>query len=129
MRHLSTIVLSALLLGFGQLALANGLSALPEQIEKVVRHTGPELPGQKTKPQQEKAATSTTVEVEKKAEQIKLSPKTTQIPAADKKEVKEISEPKPESSSLTFSFLYYLFYKFSVSDFFKTPAYNNLLFL
>lgn len=125
MRHLFTIALLALVFGFGQLALANGGAASVDPIEKkVVQCKGahaPHSPAQKCRKQQaaadEKVETSPTVQ-----ENLQKGSKAPSVEVKNEqgiKEIREISEPKKESTNLTFSFLYYLFYKFSVSDFFS----------
>lgn len=130
MRHLFTIALLALVFGFGHLALANGGAASVDPIEKIVvqckgAHT---LHSPKQKCKQQQAAADEKVEanpavqenLQKRSKAPSVGIKTEQ----EIKEIKEVAEPKKESTNLTFNFLYYLFYKFSLSDFFQTPSYN-----
>jgi hypothetical protein len=120
MRHLSTLIIFALILGFGHFALANGDSAPVVQTEKDTKScTGPQSPEQKGEPKQE---ATTTAEVMPKAKEAASS---AMITGENTKKRKEVSEAKKENSSLTFNFLYYIFYKFSLSDFFQTPSYND----
>lgn len=131
MRHLFTIALLALVFGFGQLALANGGAPPVDPIEKkVVQCKGvhsPHSPDQKCRQQQ--AAADEKVEANPAVqENLQKGSKAPSVRIKNEqgvKEIREISEPKKESTNLTFSFLYYLFYKFSVSDFFQAPIYNN----
>lgn len=131
MRDLSIIALTALMLGFGQFVLANE-ARVPEKKNSFCPYcSNPDSLTKKECLKMEAAAKESVEEVKEIViRQVKES-----APAAAL--VKEVKEPKKispakkeESSSLTFSFLYYLFYKFSISDFFKTPSYNSIqLFL
>lgn len=135
MRHLFfTMALLAITFGLGQYALANGASKLPEPVaQSKLKCADPGLDGQKGKLQQGTAATVEVVAEEPEVVgPVKITSKTKEsappsvvLPGREVKEVKEVSEPKKESTSLTFSFLYYLFYKFSVSDFIQTPSYTG----
>ncbi|WP_017733113.1 hypothetical protein [Nafulsella turpanensis] len=61
----------------------------------------------------------------KKQEQATVLPeKATEAVVAPKKNV-NLPKEKGKSSSMSFNFLYYLFYKFSVTEFFETPDYNG----
>ncbi len=128
MRHLSTLALFAILIGFGHFAMANGGPAPLLQVKKNVNSCSArdaQTQGQKGKPKQDTAATAEVAETEEAIPKVKEA--LPAPPAAGKTptEVKEGSGGKKESTSLTFNFLYYIFYKFSVSDFFQTPSYNE----
>lgn len=130
MRHLSTLIFLTILCGLGHIALANGGPSPMVQVKKNVQScSGPVVPGQKGKPQQEASATTAkveVVEVEAVAVPIVQEPSSPiAVAGKETKEVNKAAEVKKESSNLTFNFLYYIFYKFSVTDFFQTPSYNS----
>jgi hypothetical protein len=126
MRHLSTIIIFGLILGFGHFALANGSQVPVVQAEKNMKPcAGPQSLGQKGAPKQDTTTTTEAVEAAEAMPKAKEVASPAIITEKNTKELKQVSEEKKESSSLTFNFLYYIFYKFSVSDFFQAPSYND----
>lgn len=128
MQHLSTIALIALMLGFGQFVLANEATVSEEKSSACPYCSNPDSLTKEGCLKMEAAAEESVEEVEEVAilQKKEASPASTLI--REVKEPKKISTPKKEeSNSLTFSFLYYLFYKFSINDFFQAPSYNSIL--
>lgn len=131
MRHLSTIALIALMLGFGQFVLANEATVSEKKSSACPYCSNPDSLTKEGCLKMEAAAEESVEEVE----EVTIRQKKEVSPASTL--VREVKEPekistskKEESNSLTFSFLYYLFYKFSISDFFQAPSYNSIsLFL
>lgn len=131
MRHLFTTGLLVLVFGFGHLALAKGGAAPFDPIEKQVV----QCKGNHALHLSEQKCRKAEAVADEKAEanpavQEKLQKESKAPPVGIKneqgvKEIREVSDPKKESTNLTFSFLYYLFYKFSISDFFQSPSYSN----
>jgi hypothetical protein len=126
MRHLSTLIIFALILGLGHFALANGGPAPVVQAEEDTKPcAGSQSPEQNGAPKQDTTTIAEAIETAEAMPKAKEVASPTMITGKNTEERKEVSEAKKENSSLTFNFLYYIFYKFSVSDFFQTPSYNG----
>lgn len=128
MRHLSTIVLIALMLGSGHFVLAIEATGMEQRSSACPYCSKPGSMKNMGCLKMEAAADELVEEVE----EVNFRQSKEESPASPL--IREVKEPnkvytpkKEENSSLTFSFLYYLFYKFSISDFFQAPAYNSIL--
>lgn len=63
--------------------------------------------------------------LQKKPEKVSLLPEKPKEAVSVKKMETSLPKEKGKTSSMSFNFLYYLFYKFSVTEFFQTPDYNS----